>query len=87
MKQWAAVSTQFLWMRVPPQVWEKLGSGRLSGHTWNKHTPTGREEDTEYICVLIIKYVSIYPAAVSQSVTKERQRRGEQITLWYQIMN
>lgn len=36
MKQWAAVRTQFLWMRVPPQVWKNVGSGRLSGQTWNK---------------------------------------------------
>lgn len=36
IKQWAAVSTQFLWIRVPPQVWENVGSGWLVGQTWNK---------------------------------------------------
>lgn len=36
MTQWVAVRTQFLWMRVPPQVWKKVGSGRLSGQTCDR---------------------------------------------------
>ena len=36
MKQCAAVMTQFLWIRVPPQVWKNLGSGSLSGQTFGK---------------------------------------------------
>lgn len=86
MKQWAAVSTQFLWIRVPPQVWEKAGSGRLDGQTWIKHADKQRRKSIKDISIIIIKYdkhnwlMSVYFSIleVSQwSNMKYKKHKGE----------
>lgn len=86
MKQWAAVSTQFLWISVAPQMWKNVGSGRLSGQTWNKHA--GTLEIFVYWSLKTINTIAssrfrVYIHAVSQLINMTYRKEE----IWYDTMS